>query len=194
MDRIHKVGKLILIQSKIFLVSVLFLFACSGVMPQANSPFEAIEQIQTLAGFPKSDVNYIGTTTMGNSPDGHLEVDLYQDEAGRKFFVDPNANIVVEIDARDLLPVHSPAATNAVAISTAELEKRAGAFVRSAVPNFSSLESDLSYEAGAKGDNFFFTWRMSGTQIYFMPPFIQVAMTSSGDIFAFINTISVSNP
>lgn len=184
-------GKFFLVQSKVLLM-LAFLLACSGVKPQASSALEAIEQIRMLAGFPKSTVIYVGTTTMANSPAGHLEVELYQDESGRKFFLDPSINTVVEIDARDLfVAMRSPNATEALTLSAAELEKRAGEFVRSAVPNFSSLESDLSYEAGAKGNNLFFTWRALGTQIYFNPPFVQVALTSSGDIFAFINTLTV---
>src|SRR3990172_5525549 len=88
---------------KAFLALVLFLFACSSAGPRANSPLEAIEQIRELAGFPSSTLRYVETTTMINSPNGDLRVDLYQDEEGRKFFVDPTTYTVVEIDARNVM-------------------------------------------------------------------------------------------
>jgi hypothetical protein len=177
---------------KAFIALALLLAACSSANSLAKSPLGAIEQIRTLAGFPKSTVSFVETTTMINSPNGDLQVDLYQDEEGRKFFVDPSTNTVVEIDARDLMPnTHSGIVPVGVAISQAELEKRAEVFVRLAVPNFPSLENSLSYEAGEKGDLSFFTWRVSTTQTYFMPPFVQVGLTSNGDIFAFYNTLAV---
>src|SRR3990170_4012622 len=98
-------------KSKAFLASALFLFACSSAGPRANSPLEAIEQIRELAGFLSSTLRYVETTTMINSPNGDLQVDLYQDEEGRKYFVDPTTYIVVEMDARDLL-AHSAGASN----------------------------------------------------------------------------------
>ena len=175
---------------KAFLALALFLFACSSAGPRANSPLEAIDQIRELAGFPSSTLRYVETTTRVNSPTGDLQVDLYQDEEGRKFFVEPTTYTVVEIDARDTL-VYLVAASNSLALSRAELERKAEEFVRSAVPEFSSRENNLSYEAGEKGDNLFFTWGVANTEIFFMPPFIQVGLKSSGDLFAFYNTLTI---
>ena len=127
---------------------------------------------------------------MVNSPTGDLQVDLYQDEEGRKFFVDPTTYIVVEMDARDLL-VYSAGAPNSLLLSKAELERKAEEFVRAAIPEFSSVENSLSYEAGEKVDVYFFTWRVANTKNFFMPPFIQVGLTSSGDLFAFYNTLTI---
>jgi hypothetical protein len=179
-------------KSKVFLALSLLLCACSSARPAANSPLEAIEQIRILAGFPKSTVSFVETTTMINSPNGDLQVDLYQDEEGRKFFVDPGTNTVVEIDARDLMiAMHSPTQPTAVTMTSTELERRAKAFMHAAIPNFSSLEGSLTYEAGAKVNTFFFTWRAANPENSFMPPFIQVAMTGNGDIFGFINTVTI---
>ena len=161
--------------------------ACSN--PAANSPIEAIRWIQELAGFPTTNLTYIETTVMINSPHGDLQVDLYQDAEGRKFYVEPTTNIVVEIDARDLLGgSHSAGENSDQVLANAELESRADEFVRAAVPAFSSLQNDLIYEADGKGDNFFFTWRQATDEIYFMPPFVQVGLTDIGDLFAFYNT------
>ena len=168
----------------------LFLFACSSASPAFTSPQEAIENIQNLAGFPESTLSYIETTHMANSPNGDLQIDLYQDQEGRKYYVEPSTNTVVEIDARNLLD--SPAdAQPGPAYDQTELVRKANEFVRAAIPEFSSLQADLSYEMGNKGDNYFFDWRMPITQGSFMPPFIQVGITTHGDIFAFYNTVTL---
>jgi len=129
---------------------------------------------------------------MINSPHGDLKVECYQDEEGRKFYVEPATNLVVEMDARDLLGVgHSGGELGDQVLPQAELEDRAEEFVRAVIPEFSSLQDDLEYEVGGKVDNFFFTWRLTTNQVYFMPPFIQVGMTNRGEMFAYYNTISI---
>ena len=175
----------------LFVNSLLFASSCSS--PAASSPIEAIERIQELAGFPPSELIYIGTTNMANSPHGDLQVKLYQDQEGRKFYVEPATNTVVEIDARDLLGVvRSESGTSGPVLSQADLASRAEEFVRSAVPEFSSLQAGLDYEAGEKGgDYFFFVWRATTDEIYFMPPFIQVVITNRGEMFAYYNTVTI---
>ncbi len=171
-----------------FLIAFLFASSCSAPV---NGPVEAMQRIQELAGFPTSDLIYIEITTMINSPQGDLQVELYQDEEGRKFYVESATNTVVEIDARDLLGLgHSGGEIGDQVFTQAELEDRAEEFVRAAVPEFPSLQGDLDYEAGGKADNFFFTWRLRTNEIYFMPPFIQVGMTNRGEVFAYYNTVT----
>ena len=166
-----------------------FVSACSS---PTHSSVEAIQQIQELAGFPASKFTYIEMTTMINSPHGDLKVECYQDEEGRKFYVEPANNIVVEMDARDLLGVgRSGGELGDQVLPQAELEGRAEEFVRAVIPEFSSLQGDLEYDVGGKVDNFFFTWRLATNQVYFMPPFIQVGMTNRGEMFAYYNTISI---
>lgn len=173
----------------VFFTLALVLLACSGITPTPVSAIEAIERIQELAGFPPSTVSYIVTTGMINSPTGDLQVDLYEDEQGRKFFVDPVTGIVVEVDARTLLDDLSadPSPGN---LSDVELEGWALEFVRLAVPQFSSMESSLTYEPGGKGNMHFFTWRAANTENFFMPPFVQVGLTNTGEMFAFYNTVT----
>src|SRR3972149_7638711 len=105
------------------------LLACSSASPAFTSPQEAIENIQNLAGFPESTLSYIETTRMSNSPKGDLQVALYQDQEGRKYYVEPSTNTVVEIDARNLLD--SPAdAQPGPAYDQTELGSKANEFVR----------------------------------------------------------------
>jgi hypothetical protein len=94
------------------------------------------------------------------------------------------------MDARNLLPSpgESPEGTQKEA---AELEQKAVSFIRAALPEFSSLQGDLTYEMGNKGANYFFDWRLKTTEVNFRPPFIQVAITTSGDMFGYINTATL---
>lgn len=162
------------------------LISCTS--PTASSPLEAVQRIANLAGYSPSELTYIETTTMINSPHGNLKVDLYQDEQGRKFYFDPNTNTVVEIDGRDLLGrTHS--ASEVSSFSLAELASRAEDFVKAAVPEFLSQRDSLDYEASQKGDLFFFDWRMSPDPSFFMPPFIQVGLTNTGEMFAYYDTL-----
>lgn len=177
-------------QFKLLLALIFLLAACSTASPATNSPLDAIENIRKLAGFPESDLIYMETTKMINSPSGDLQVDVYQDEEGRIYSVDPNSKMLVEIDARNLLG-NPESGQPGNLISQTELERQAEEFVRSAIPEFSALQSELNYEMGGKGDYFFFTWRMANTEQYFMPPFIQLALTTNGDLFAFYNTVTL---
>jgi len=174
----------------VLLLGLILLVACSPVSSPTDSPLEAIKEFSVLAGFRESDLSFVETTTMGNSPNGNLLVDLYQDEEGRRFYIEPITNTVVEMDARTLLPSHgeSPEGTQ---MEAAELEQRAVSFIHAALPQFSSLQGDLTCEMGNKGANYFFDWRMKTTEVNFMPPFIQVAMTTSGDMFGYINTVTL---
>ncbi|MCL5428704.1 MAG: hypothetical protein M1347_02720 [Chloroflexi bacterium] len=175
----------------LFVNSLLFASSCSA--PTASSPIAAIQRIQELAGFPPSELNYIETTNMANSPHGDLQVELYQDQEGRRFYVEPATNTVVEIDARDSPGIaRSGIGTSGPVLTQADLASRAEEFVRAAIPEFSSLQAGLDYEAGEKGgDYFFFVWRAATDEIYFMPPFIQVGITNRGEMFAYYNTVTI---
>lgn len=133
-------GGAMLKKSIVFLSVASFFFANSCSSPAAKTPIEAIRRLEGLAGFPTTNLAYIGTTTMINSPRGDLQVELYQDGEGRKFYVEPETNIVVEMDARDLLGSEHPGSgTRAAVLTQAELASRVEEFVRAAVPEFSSL-------------------------------------------------------
>jgi hypothetical protein len=167
-----------------FLASIVA--SCSSPNSQAGSPIEAIEQIRALAGFTESELTFIETTEMANSPHGDLKVDLYQDEEGRKFYVEPGARIVVEIDARNLMGIRS---ANMGSTSSAQLEEEARKLILAAVPEFSSFENSLQCETGEKVDAFFYDCREPIDQGAFMPRFIQVGFTTDGEMFGYINQL-----
>jgi hypothetical protein len=162
--------------------------ACSGTpQPSKNPQVAAIQTICFALGLPELPLEYVEETNMVNSPDGNWRVALYQDSAGRKYYVEIGTNRVVEIDARDLL---SRDTTGASALTLKELQNRAENMARAAFPDLSSLEPKLTYEAGQKGDNYFFTWRDDYSPASFNRPFLQLAFVKDGLLFAYYNTLS----
>ncbi len=87
----------------ILILIAVSIMSCSQPASSPASPQEAIDIARPAAGFPQSDLTDMGTTTMSNSPQGDLPVEQYQDGEGRIFYVEPETNTVVEIDARALL-------------------------------------------------------------------------------------------
>lgn len=175
--------------SAFLLATILFITACSVPQPSPASPEEAINEFQAAAGFQQTDLTFVESSTMGNSPRGNLPVNLYQDPDGRKYFVDPSSNTLVEMDARTLLGTH--ANDQSEMLDQAALETRAEALVRSVIPEFSALQNELTFEAGGKVDNYFFSWKLPIEPGATMPPFIQVAYTAQGELFAFYNTVAL---
>jgi hypothetical protein len=153
------------------------------------SQIEAIDAIRTLFDLPQLPLEFVEMTTMINSPNGDLAVALYQDAEGRKYSVAPGSDQVIEIDARAVLAAISPQAPS---LSQEALKTKAEAFVRAAIPDFESRRAGLAYEAGVKGDNYFFDWRAPSSSGAVMPPFVQIGLHKSGELFAYYNTLNQS--
>jgi Tol biopolymer transport system component len=150
---------------------------------------EAIHAMGTILGLPELPLEFVETTTMINSPNGDLAVALYQDAEGRKYSVEPEKDLVVEIDAR---AVPSAIASDALPLSQDELRAKAEKLVRRAIPDFDSMQAGLSYEEGVKGDYFFFTWRAADSPGSMNRPFAQIGLHRSGELFAYYNTLTLS--
>ncbi|MEJ2303267.1 MAG: hypothetical protein P8Y14_17200, partial [Anaerolineales bacterium] len=150
---------------------------------------EAIHAMGTILGLPELPLEFVETTTMINSPNGDLAVALYQDAEGRKYSVEPEKDLVVEIDAR---AVPSAIASDALPLSQDELRAKAEKLVRRAIPDFDSMQAGLSYEEGVKGDYFFFTWRAADSPGSMNRPFAQIGLYRSGELFAYYNTLTLS--
>ena len=175
----------------LILIAGVSLTACRPQQPTVESPVQAIDQARAIFGFSDSTLTEVGETNMSNSPQGDLPVLAFQDEEGRSYFVEPDNNTLVEMDGRALIGsiwMSEPGE----ALSQDELAQRAGEIAGALVPGFEKLKRDLNYEAGNKGEYYFFDWRATPDGISFMPPFIQVAMTADGTVFAFYNTASIA--
>jgi hypothetical protein len=161
---------------------------CSPRPSSTNSQVDAINVIREQLDLPASPVEFIEMTGMINSPSGNLEVALYQDTEGRKFFVNPETDQVVEIDARSVLPGR---ASDTTRFSAAEVEARAMDYISASIPQFETLSSGWQYEEGVKGNNYFFTWYENIEPGSLNRAFAQIGIHDSGALFAFYNTLSL---
>ena len=184
-----------MITSKYFIHVVLVLILCASALagcatakPEGNPQIEAIDEIRTKLDLPDIPLEFVETAHMINSPDGDLEVALYQDSEGHKYYVEPESNQVVEIDAREIL---SSISTDWTALPQVELSIKARKMMAATTPDFETMETGLTYEEGNKGDNYFFTWRNDQEIGALNRPFAQIAFHASGVLFAYYNTLSL---
>jgi hypothetical protein len=149
----------------------------------------AIEKIRTDLELPRSALSFVEKKRMANSSGGNLEVLVYQDADGRKYSVDPEANQVVEIDARILLPRHGDASPQTFSLEV--LKARALKYMPAVIPDFENRKSAWRYEEGGKGgDTFFFTWYGDIKPGAMNRPFIQLGFHKNGLLFAYYNTLT----
>ena len=168
------------------IVMALALASCSSKQNPADQQLAAINAIRTKLELPALPLKFIGTTDMANSPSGGLKVVQFQDTQGRNYSVDPSTDQVVEIDARSML---STIPADAPLKSEAEITAQAQKYIAAAIPAFATLQAKWTYEAGNKGDNYFFSWYEESAAGTFNRPFAQIAIHKSGVLFAYYNTL-----
>ncbi|MFN3309700.1 MAG: c-type cytochrome [Anaerolineales bacterium] len=155
-----------------------------------DGALQAIQTLLPILGLPDLPLEYAGEDQMVNAPDGALRVQIYIDPEGRHYAYDPMSRQVVEVDGRETL---SSLPATATPLASAELRAKAEAIANAVLPNFTQRASSLTYEEGNKGTFYFFAWRDSAPST-FNKPFLQVAFTQSGAVFAFYNTLILPLP
>jgi len=168
------------------LCMALALASCSSKPNSTDQQLAAINAIRAKLDLPDLPLKFIGTTDMANSPSGGLKVAQFQDTQGRNYSVDPATDQVVEIDARSML---STIPADAPLKSEAEITAQAQKYIAAAIPGFATLQAKWTYEAGNKGDNYFFSWYEESAAGTFNRPFAQIAIHKSGVLFAYYNTL-----
>ena len=143
-----------------------FLVGCAPEQVSANPQIGAINILRTQLELPKLPLEFVETTTDGNSP-ATLQVAVYQDAEGRRYSVDPITYQVVEMDARALLDKISPLAS---VLSEDQVRAKAQKLMAAAIPGFESLQTNWVYEEGGKIDNYFFTWYGGMQRVHLIVP------------------------
>jgi hypothetical protein len=183
------------LQFKKILIFGMVLWMCTGCAPakdSASPQTDAIDKIRSALELPELPLEFLEKANMINSTFGNLEITKFQDPEGRIFSVDAGSNLVVEIDARSLLPAkHGSPSPDALIFSSEELKARAMEYFKAAIPDFDSLQSSWQYEEGAKGENYFFTWYGKMPQGAINRPFAQIGLHQNGLLFAYYNTLSL---
>ena len=178
------------LSSKILTAAIVvsILAGCSPAKNSTSQPTDAINKIRKSLELPELSLEFVENTGMANSPSGRLDVANYRDSEGRIYSVNPKTNLVVEIDARAILPNISP---DKPSLSSDEIKAKAIMFAKTVIPSFDSLQSSLQYEEGGKVDNYFFTWYGKLSSGSMNRPFLQFGFHKSGALFAYYNTLSV---
>jgi hypothetical protein len=146
----------------------------------------AINALRTQLELPKTPLEFVELSYDGNSPSGSLQVAVYQDTDGRKFFIDPVTLHVVEMDARALLDNISPLAS---VLSEEDIRAKAQKLIAATIPNFETLRTNWTYEEGGKVDNYFFTWYGEMAAGSSNRPRAQIAIYRTGFLFGYYNTL-----
>jgi hypothetical protein len=170
----------------IVIFASLVVAGCASKQAEANPQMGAINTLRTRLEVPILTLEYVETTSYSNAPSGSLQVEVYQDTAGRKFYVDPISYQVVEMDARALLDKISPLAS---VLSEDQVRAKAQRLIAAAIPGFESLRTNWVYEEGGKIDNYFYTWYGQSLGGQINRPFAQIALHRTGLLFAYYNTL-----
>ena len=150
----------------------------------------AIDEVRLVLALPLSPLEFVKDGSMINSPSGALKVAFYQDTEGRQYSYAPETGRVVEIDARAILSARS---TETSSEPASDLEKMASVYAQSISPDFEARQSSLSFEAGEKGDKYFFTWYGEMQSGKMNRPFLQFGMSKDGTLFAYYNTLDLAD-
>lgn len=156
-----------------------------------DDALKVIQTLRTILGLPELPLEYLGEDRMLNAPDGALRIQVYLDSEGRRYSYEPLTRQIVEMDARETLPT-GPTTTSI--LTATELRAKAKGIAEAVIPNFDQRVIALTYEEGNKGENSFFTWRDMAAPTTFRKPFLQIAFTQGGVVFAFYNTLTLPLP
>jgi hypothetical protein len=162
-----------------------FLAGCSSEEEPVSPQIQAINALRSALDLPIVSLEFVEMTYDGNYPGGNLQVAVYQDADGRKYFVDPVSNRVVEMDARALLEHLAPFTPS---LSEENHRTKALQFMKATMPDFETLQTRWAYEEGGKGDNYFFIWADPGAPVG-NRTYAQIAIHRSGLLFAYYNTL-----
>lgn len=168
------------------ILTFLMLAGCASEQDPAHPQIEAINILRNKLKLPKLPLEFVETTFHSNPPSGNLQVAVYQDKEGRKYYVDPVSNQVVEMDARALLEKISPLAS---VLSEEQLRVKAHKLIAAAIPKFETLQANWVYEEGGKVDNYFYNWYGQESAGSSNRPWAQIALHRTGSLFGYENTL-----
>jgi hypothetical protein len=110
------------------------------------------------------------------------------DDSGRLYWLDVETYQLVQIEPFPLISVDTTGPK-----SIEELRQIARQFAEEHSAQFAELEEELTYSEGDKlGLRFFFQWEDRSRLWSFMPPMLQVGLTSDGQVFSWLNTLDLS--
>jgi hypothetical protein len=145
---------------------------------------KAVAAIQIFEADPGLEATYQGTSH--HSENSWMAVENYE-SAETTYMVDLANNMVVYMQRKN----PQAAQPGGTQFSEAELEQKVRDWLTPRNPCFKDAEPLLVYQPGAKTDNQFFRWQAAEpdpSRPSDQPTFVQVAITTSGEIFGYIDS------
>jgi DNA-binding CsgD family transcriptional regulator len=165
-------------------------FRIAPILAKVNNEADE-EMIRKVTGKSGLQLSFETIQSLANAP--WQNTALYKDESGFKYYVDVESGRLAMIQPN--YPSHPDIPVGQIK-SLDELRGIATQFALTNSPRLAELKPILQYEEGGKSDIRFFTWTYrnkdwSGTDWVMMPPFLQVAVLTNGQIATYINTLDL---
>lgn len=144
--------------------------------------------IRAFRAAPDLRVNYLATAQ--NPYRDQADIEIYDDEHGFEYWVDPALGRLVQAGPRAGIPA-APLATEPDArVPVGTLRDRAVALVTGQVPDFPARRAEFHpFEDNRRNQIFFFRWEEAGVHEFDLPPFLQVGLHADGTLACFTNTL-----
>ncbi|WP_376792360.1 hypothetical protein [Thermoflexus sp.] len=148
-----------------------------------------IARIRALREDPSLEVFFQGTSA---NPylDASRRVEIYQDNRGMMYFVDPTTDEVFQFGPGPNSEVEFCLRSQ---LGVDELRQRAESFLSKNIPGFQQIQENWTYSESAKGGtSFIFRWEAPGASAgEEIQPVVQVVLSLCGEIRSFLNTSSL---
>jgi len=145
--------------------------------------------IRDLRQDEKLRVQYLATAQ--NPYRDHADIDIYDDQHGFEYWVDPSDGTLVIAAPRAGVPAAPSAVEFNRRVPVGTLRDMAVALITGQVPDFEKVRAGLRpYEDNRRSQIFFFRWEEVGQFKDGLPPFIQAGMNADGTLACYANTLN----
>ncbi|WP_376791297.1 hypothetical protein [Thermoflexus sp.] len=148
-----------------------------------------IARIRALREDPSLEVFFQGTSANPYLDASH-HVEIYQDDRGMMYFVDPATDEVFQFGPG---PNSQVEFCSSPSLDVDKLRQRAESFLGKNIPGFQQIQENWTYLESAKGGtSFIFRWEAPGASAgEEIQPVVQVVLYPCGEIKSFLNTSSL---
>jgi hypothetical protein len=144
--------------------------------------------IRAFRAAPDLRVQYLATAQ--NPYRDQADIDIYDDEHGFEYWLDPALGRLVQAGPRAGLPAAPLATGPDERLPVGTLRDHAVALVTAQVPDFPERRSQFHpFEDNRRNQIFFFRWEETGIHEFDLPPFLQVGLHADGTLACFTNTL-----
>jgi len=134
------------------------------------------------------ECSYLATAL---NPYSDGDIDIYDDQHGFEYWVDPSDGTLVIAAPRAGVPAAPAAVEFNRRVPVGTLRDMAVALITGQVPDFEKVRAGLRpYEDNRRSQIFFFRWEEVGQFKDGLPPFIQAGMNADGTLACYANTLN----